>query len=45
MKEYEKELQEAGIHTDRIAPVLLPDYTPPEVRARQFTARYEGTLR
>ena len=45
VKEYEKELQEAGIHTDRIAPVLLPDYTPPEVRARQFTARYEGTLR
>ena len=45
VKEYEKGLQGAGVRTDRIAPILLPDYTPPEVRARQFTAHYEGTLR
>ncbi|MBM3293036.1 MAG: FAD-binding protein [Candidatus Aminicenantes bacterium] len=42
---YEEELQKAGIVTDRIAPVLLPSYTPEEVKKRQFTAHYEGTLR
>jgi succinate dehydrogenase/fumarate reductase flavoprotein subunit len=42
---YENELKKAKIVTDRIAPVLLPSYTPDEVRKRQFTAHYEGTLR
>ncbi|MCX7972953.1 MAG: FAD-binding protein [Candidatus Aminicenantes bacterium] len=42
---YEKELKRAGIKTDRIAPILLPLYTPEEVRKRQLTAKYEGTLR
>jgi hypothetical protein len=30
---------------DRIAPVLLPAYTSEEVRKRQLTAHYKGTLR
>ena len=42
---YEKELKAAGIKTDRISPVLLPSYTPEDVRKRQLTAKYEGTLR
>jgi succinate dehydrogenase/fumarate reductase flavoprotein subunit len=42
---YEKELQKARIKTSRIAPVLLPSYTPEDVRKRQLTAHYEGTLR
>jgi succinate dehydrogenase/fumarate reductase flavoprotein subunit len=42
---YENELKKARIKTDRIAPVLLPSYTPEDVRRRQLTARYEGTLR
>jgi succinate dehydrogenase/fumarate reductase flavoprotein subunit len=42
---YEKELQKARIKTDRIAPVLLPSYTPEDVKKRQVTAHYEGTLR
>ncbi len=42
---YDKELVEAGIETERIAPVLLPSYTPEEVRRRQLTAHYEGTIR
>lgn len=42
---YEQELKRARIQTDRIAPVLLPSYTPEEVRKRQLTAHYEGTLR
>lgn len=43
--DYEKQLKRAKIKTDRIAPVLLPAYTPEEVRRRQLTAHYEGTLR
>lgn len=43
--DYENELKKAKIKTDRIAPVLLPSYTPEDVRRRQLTARYEGTLR
>jgi succinate dehydrogenase/fumarate reductase flavoprotein subunit len=42
---YESELKKARIKTDRIAPVLLPLYTPEDVKKRQLTAHYEGTLR
>jgi succinate dehydrogenase/fumarate reductase flavoprotein subunit len=42
---YENELKKARIKTDRMAPVLLPSYTPEVVRKRQLTAHYEGTLR
>lgn len=45
INKYEKELKDAGIDTDRLAPVLLPTYTPEDVRQRQLTAQYEGTLR
>jgi succinate dehydrogenase/fumarate reductase flavoprotein subunit len=43
--DYETEIKKAGIKTDRISPILLPSYTPEDVRKRQFTAHYEGTLR
>ena len=42
---YENELKKARIKTDRMAPVLLPSYTSEDVRKRQLTAHYEGTLR
>jgi succinate dehydrogenase/fumarate reductase flavoprotein subunit len=42
---YENALKKARIKTDRIAPVLLPSYTPENVRKRQLTAHYEGTIR
>ncbi|MFW6159662.1 MAG: FAD-binding protein [Acidobacteriota bacterium] len=42
---YEKELKSTRVKTDRIAPVLLPSYTPEVVKKRQLTAHYEGTLR
>jgi len=45
VKEYHKELKEAGIITDRVAPMLLPDYTTPEVKEKQLTVSYLGTLR
>jgi len=35
---YHRELEKAGIVTDRVAPMLLPDYTNPKVRQRRLTA-------
>ena len=45
VRRYHKELEEAGIVTDRVAPMLLPDYSNPKVRERQLTAHYVGTIR
>ncbi len=45
VQSYHKELEKTGIVTDRIAPLLLPDYTDPEVRKRQLTTHYVGSLR
>jgi succinate dehydrogenase/fumarate reductase flavoprotein subunit len=45
VRRYHKELEEAGIITDRVAPMLLPDYSNPKVRERQLTAHYVGTIR
>ncbi|MFC1915386.1 FAD-binding protein [Chloroflexota bacterium] len=45
VKSYHKELEKAGIVTERVAPLLLPDYTDPEVRKRQLTTQYLGSLR
>lgn len=42
---YEKELGDVGVKEPGLAPVLLPSYTPEEVKKRQLTAHYEGTLR
>jgi len=44
VRAYHRELEEAGIITDRISPMLLPDYSNPEVRKRQLTSLYHGTL-
>jgi hypothetical protein len=45
VRRYHKALEEAGIITDRVAPMLLPDYSNPIVRERQLTAHYVGTVR
>ncbi len=45
VKSYHKELEAAGIVTNRVAPMLLPDYTDPQVRRRQLTSNYVGTIR
>jgi succinate dehydrogenase/fumarate reductase flavoprotein subunit len=45
VNKYNKELEGAGIVTDRVAPMLLPDYSNPDVRERQLTAHYVGTIR
>jgi len=45
VRRYHEELEVAGIITDRVAPMLLPDYSNPNVRERQLTAHYIGTIR
>jgi succinate dehydrogenase / fumarate reductase flavoprotein subunit/L-aspartate oxidase len=45
VRRYHKELEEAGVITDRVAPMILPDYSNPNVRERQLTAHYVGTIR
>ena len=44
VKRYNEELEAAGIGSERIAPMLLPDYSNPEVREKQLTKDYFGTL-
>jgi succinate dehydrogenase/fumarate reductase flavoprotein subunit len=45
VRAYHRELREAGIETDRVSPMLLPDYSNPAVRKRQLTTLYVGTMR
>jgi len=46
VKKYNKELKKVDIDTDsRVAPMLLPDYSNPDVRKKQLTTRYVGTIR
>ncbi len=45
VRTYHKELETAGVSIDRVAPMLLPDYTDPELRKKQLTSHYFGTLR
>ena len=42
---YEEELKSIKIKAEKIAPILLPSYTPQNVRDRQLTAHYEGNIR
>ena len=45
VRRYHAELEEAGIDTDRVSPMVLPDYTTPDVKKRQWTTEYVGTIR
>jgi succinate dehydrogenase/fumarate reductase flavoprotein subunit len=45
VRRYNSELEAAGIPRTKVAPMLLPDYSNPEVRKRQLTTDYHGTLR
>ncbi len=45
VSKYHNQLEEAGVGLDRMAPMLLPDYTTDEVKKKQWTATYEGTIR
>ncbi len=45
VRKYHAELESADVSGDRVAPMLIPDYTDPAVRERQLTANYVGTVR
>jgi succinate dehydrogenase/fumarate reductase flavoprotein subunit len=45
VKRHHAELDKEGINSGRVAPMLLPDYSNPEVRERQLTTQYVGTVR
>jgi succinate dehydrogenase/fumarate reductase flavoprotein subunit len=45
VEKYHAELKAEDIPPHRIAPMLLPDYSNPEVKKRQLTSYYQGTLR
>lgn len=46
VRAYHQALDKAKVPVDgRVAPMLLPDYSNPEVRKKQLTTKYHGTLR
>ncbi len=45
VRQYHKEMESAGIVTERVSPMVLPDYANPEVKKRQWTTTYVGSLR
>jgi succinate dehydrogenase/fumarate reductase flavoprotein subunit len=45
VRKFHEELKEAGVETDRVSPMVLPDYGNPEVKDRQWTTTYVGSLR
>ena len=46
VKAFNKELAAAGLDKDEfVSPMLLPDYSNPDVRKKQLTTKYVGTIR
>jgi succinate dehydrogenase/fumarate reductase flavoprotein subunit len=45
VRKYHDELAATDVGQDRVAPMVLPDYTTEAVKNKQWTATYEGTLR
>jgi len=44
VKRYIEEVDELNIEKNIISPVLLPDYIPDHVKAKQLSTEYQGTL-
>ena len=42
--EYAKQVESLGIDKNKISPIILPDYIPDHVKAKQMTEEYLGTL-
>ena len=46
VKRYNEELENSGIEINgRVSPMVLPDYSNPDVRKKQLTSQYLGTIR
>ncbi|MFC1887659.1 FAD-dependent oxidoreductase [Candidatus Cloacimonadota bacterium] len=44
VESYIKEVDKLGIDKKRVSPVLLPDYIPDHVKAKQLSTEYQGTI-
>ncbi|MCF7792947.1 MAG: FAD-dependent oxidoreductase [Candidatus Cloacimonetes bacterium] len=44
VEDYIKEVDKLGIDKKKISPVILPDYIPDHVKAKQLATEYQGTL-
>ena len=42
---YHKEMADAGIETDLVSPLVLPNYTREEIMEKQLTTHYQGGMR
>ena len=46
VRKYHQELEKSSIkYKNRISPMVLPDYSNPDVRKKQLTTNYQGNLR
>ncbi len=45
VRKFHQELKGAGVDRKKISPILLPDYSNPIVKERQWTTEYQGTIR
>ncbi len=45
VNKYHQELADSDVKTDRIAPLIIPDYTLEHVKEKQLTTTYEGSIR
>lgn len=44
LTDYAKEVEKLGIDKNKISPIILPDYIPDHVKAKQMTQEYLGSL-
>ncbi len=44
VRQYAKAVEALGVPKQRVSPMVLPDYIPDHVKAKQITAEYLGTL-
>jgi succinate dehydrogenase/fumarate reductase flavoprotein subunit len=42
---YHREMDDVGIETDRVSPLVLPNYTREEIMEKQLTTNYRGGMR
>jgi fumarate reductase (CoM/CoB) subunit A len=44
VESYSKEVAKLGIDKKQVSPVILPDYIPDHVKAKQLSSKYQGTI-
>jgi len=44
VEKYINEVDTIGVDKKQVSPVILPDYIPDHVKAKQLSTEYQGTL-